>query len=190
MTTPDALHFTDNPDANRLLASNPLALLIGMLLDQQFPMERAFHSPYDFQERLGRPLEAGAIAAMDPDDVAELFAERPALHRYPASMGKRCHALCAHLVAEHGGRAENVWEGAADGRDLLRRVKALPGFGDAKSRIFVGLLGKRLGFRPAGWDEVAADWPSIADVASFDDVATLREQKRQMKEAAKKAKQG
>ncbi len=185
MTPPESLAFTEDPAANRLLAKDPLALVIGMLLDQQIPMERAFHSPLELQERLGAPLSAHAIAGMDPDDLAVVFAERPALHRFPASMAKRTHALCAHLVAEHDGNPEGLWTDAADAKDLLRRLEALPGFGNAKARIFVGVLGKRLGVTIAGWEGVAADWPSIADVATFDDVATLREQKRLMKEAGK-----
>ncbi len=178
---PDALHFTADADANRFLAEEPLALLLGMLLDQQFPMERAFHSPYELRDRLGGTFDAASIAAMDPDDVAAVFSERPALHRFPGSMGKRAHAVCEHLVETYEGDARNLWADAASGEELYRRLRKLPGFGEAKARIFVGLLGKRLGVQPDGWEEVAADWPSIADVATFDDVATLREQKRQMK---------
>ncbi len=183
---PDALHFTEDSDANRLLATEPLAVLIGMLLDQQFPMERAFLSPFILKDRLGGALDATAIAEMDPEEVAAVFAERPALHRFPGSMGKRAHAVCAQIVETYDGKAENIWEGAADADELLRRLKALPGFGVAKARIFVGVLGKRLGVQPTGWEEVAADWPSIADVAEFEDVFVLREKKRQKKAAAKK----
>ncbi len=181
----DALHFTEDADANRFLAEEPLALLLGMLLDQQFPMERAFLSPFILRERLGGTLDAAAIAAMDPDDVAAVFSERPALHRFPGSMGKRAHAVCAHLVEHYGGDAARLWSDAADADELYRRLRELPGFGEAKARIFVGLLGKRLGEQPPGWEDVAADWPSIADVATFADVATLREQKRAMKAAKK-----
>ena len=184
---PDALNFTENPDANRFLAEHPLGLLIGMLLDQQIQMEIAFHSPYRLCERLGGTLDAAAVAAMDPDDVAAIFAEKPALHRFPGSMGKRTHALCAHVVEHYDGRAEQVWESAADGQELLRRLKELPGFGVAKARIFAGVVGKRLGYDVPGWEEVAADWPSIADVAEFEDVFTLREQKRARKAANKAA---
>lgn len=183
---PDALHFTADPDANRFLAEEPLALLLGMLLDQQFPMERAFHSPYQLRERLGGTFDAASIAAMDPDDLAAVFSERPALHRFPGSMGKRAHAVCQHLVEHYDGEADQLWAGAESGDEVYRRLRELPGFGEAKARIFVGLLGKRLGVRPEGWEAAAADWPSIADVASFDDVATLREQKRQAKAAKKK----
>lgn len=186
MDRPDELYFTESDLANRLLATSGLALLIGMLLDQQFPMERAFFGPQLLKERLGADLDAGEIAAMDRGELETIFKGPPAIHRYPASMAGRAQDLCQVLVDEYDGRAENLWETAADGAELLRRLKALPGFGVGKSRIFVGVLGKRLGVRPEGWEERAADWPSIADVANFDDVATLRAKKRAMK-ASKKA---
>ncbi|HEV7524211.1 MAG TPA: HhH-GPD-type base excision DNA repair protein [Acidimicrobiia bacterium] len=188
---PTALHFTPDADANRLLAAEPLAALIGMLLDQQVPMEWAFTAPMLLKERLGgAPLDAGAIAKMDPADLETIFRDKPALHRYPGSMAKRTHALCTYLVENYDGRPETVWEGAKSGDQLLARLLALPGFGKAKARIFVGLLGKRLGVQPAGWELVAADWPSIADVDSFERVAEIREQKRAMKAAAKQAAPG
>jgi uncharacterized HhH-GPD family protein len=124
---------------------------------------------------------------MDPADLEAIFRAKPALHRYPGSMAKRTHALCSFLVAEYGGKAENVWNGVSDGDQLLSRVNALPGFGSDKARIFVGLLGKRLGVQPVGWERAAADWPSVADVDSFDRLLEIREKKRAMK-AAKKAK--
>jgi len=186
MRQPDQLHFTESEEANRLLANDGLALLIGMLLDQQFPMERAFFGPQLLKERMGEDLDAARIADWDPEAMEAIFKGPPAIHRYPASMGKRTQALCRVLVDEYEGRAENVWETSENGAELLARLKALPGFGVGKSRVFVGILGKRVGFEVDGWEEKAADWPSIADVATFDDVATLREQKRAMK-AAKKA---
>jgi uncharacterized HhH-GPD family protein len=185
MDKPNRLYFTESDDANHLLATDGLALLIGMLLDQQFPMERAFYGPQLLKERLGEDLDAARIAAWAPEAMEEVFRGPPAIHRYPASMGRRTQALCQALVDEYDGRAENLWETASDGAELLRRLKALPGFGDAKARVFVGILGKRLGIAPDGWEEKAADWPSIADVAAFDDVLVLREQKRAMKEAKK-----
>jgi len=185
MDRPQQLHFTESPEANRLLASDGLAVLIGMLLDQQFPMERAFYGPQLLRERLGEDLDAERIANWDPDELAEVFRGPPAIHQYWSAMAKRAQALCQVLVDDYEGRAENLWETADTGAELLKRLKALPGFGEAKSRIFVGLLGKRLGVRPDGWEEKAADWPSIADVKTFDDVAVLREQKRAMKEARK-----
>jgi uncharacterized HhH-GPD family protein len=185
---PTALHFTPDAGANRLLASEPLAVMIGMLLDQQVPMEWAFNAPALLKDRLGGgPLDATAIAAMDAGALEAIFRERPALHRYPGSMAKRTQALCAHLVEHYGGRADAVWKGVKTGDELLARVVALPGFGKAKARIFVGLLGKRLGVRPAGWEVVAADWPSIADVDSFERVLEIREKKKAMKAAAKQS---
>jgi uncharacterized HhH-GPD family protein len=188
MASVDALHFTSNPAANRLLAAEPLAVMLGMLLDQQVPMEWAFGAPALLKERLGGTLDTGAIAAMPPEALEEVFRAKPALHRYPGSMGKRAHALCAFLVEHYDGKAENVWAGVASGDELLARVRALPGFGDDKSRIFVGLLGKRLGVRPPGWEEVAADWASIADVDSYERIAEIREKKKAMKAAKKAAK--
>lgn len=185
---PDLLPFTEDDDANRLLASNPLALLIGMLLDQQFPMERAFLSPYLLTERIGGSLSAEEIAAMDEPDLESLFAGPPALHRFPASMARRCRDLCRLIVDEYDGDARRIWSEAKDGADLLARLKALPGFGEAKARIFVGVVGKRLDEGPAGWQDAAADWPSIADVDSFDKVFELREQKKAMKAKAKKGR--
>lgn len=184
---PNALHFTPFTEANELLAAEPLALMLGMLLDQQVTMEWAFGAPLLLKQRLGvEHLDAGAIAAMDPEALEQVFRDKPALHRYPASMAKRTHDLCRHLVEHYDGRAEELWNGASTGDELLARVQALPGFGKDKSRIFVGLLGKRLGVRPAGWEQVAADWPSIADVDSFERVAEIRNKKRAAK-AAKKA---
>jgi uncharacterized HhH-GPD family protein len=181
MATPSALHFTPDPDANRLLASDPLAVLIGMLLDQQVTMETAFRAPHLLRQRLGGALDATAIAAMDPAALEAAFRAKPALHRFPGSMAKRTQALCRHLVEHHGGRADDVWLGVRTGTELLERLEALPGFGTAKARVFVGVLGKRLGVRPGGWEDVAADWASIADVDSFERVQEIREKKRAAK---------
>jgi uncharacterized HhH-GPD family protein len=183
---PAALYFTPDADANRLLAEEPLAVLIGMLLDQQVPMEWAFTAPFLLKERLGGELDATKIARMDPAALEAVFRDKPALHRYPGSMAKRTQAVCAFLVDNYDGRAEGIWADVASGDELFTRLKALPGFGDAKARIFVGLLGKRLDVRPLGWDTAAADWPSIADVDSYERVGEIREKKRAMKAAAKK----
>jgi len=188
MPAPASLPFTDNDDANRLLASNPLALMIGMLLDQQFPMERAFLSPYLLAERLGGAIEPEAIAAIDEDAIVEIFRGPPALHRFPGSMAKRTRSLCEVVADEYDGDAARVWTTAEDGKALLKRLEALPGFGKGKARVFAGIVGKRLGAGPDGWEEAAADWPSIADVDSFEKIYELRERKRAMK-AAKKASQ-
>jgi uncharacterized HhH-GPD family protein len=181
----DSLPWTGDPDADRLLAQNPFALLIGMLLDQQFPMERAFYGPYLLQRRLGEPLDPARIAQMDPINLEPLFKGPPAIHRFPGAFAKRTHALAGSIVDHYDGDAARLWATAADGEDLYKRLRELPGFGDAKARIFVGILGKRLGAAPPGWEAVAADWPSIADVGQWEDVFTLRQQKREMKAAKK-----
>ena len=184
MTTA-TIPVTGDPDADQLLTDEPLALLLGMLLDQQVPMEWAFNAPALLKERLGgEPLDATAIAAMDPSALDAVFRAKPALHRFPGAMAKRTQSLCAHLVEHYGGRAEAVWTDVPTGAELLTRVVALPGFGEAKARIFVGLLGKRLDVRPVGWEIAAADWPSIADVDSYERVLEIREKKRAMKAAA------
>ena len=177
--------FTEDEAANRLLDGNPLALLVGMLLDQQFPMERAFFSPYLLEQRLDGELDAMTVADLDDDTLATVFKGPPALHRFPGSMGGRARDMCRHIAAEYDGDAAALWREAADGSDLYRRLVALPGFGEAKARIFIGVVGKRLGEGPQGWEEEAADWPSIADVDSFEKVMELRELKRERKAARK-----
>lgn len=185
VSPPESLPWTNNPEADRLLAEDSLALLIGMLLDQQFPMERAFYGPYLLRERLGRPLDAGEIADWDPEEMSAIFRGPPAIHRYPASMAKRTQALCRSLVDRYDGQTDRLWNEAESGRELYRRLMSLPGFGEMKSRVFVGVLGKRMGVRPGGWEEEAAQRPSIADVARWEDIAELRAYKREMKAAAR-----
>jgi uncharacterized HhH-GPD family protein len=148
-------------------------------------MEWAFRAPALLRDRLGGRLDAEQIAAVPVEDLEAVFRDKPALHRFPAAMAKRTHALCSFLVEQYGGRADALWTDAGTGTELLARVRALPGFGDAKARIFVGLLGKRLGVRPDGWEQAAADWPSIADVDRFDRVVEIREQKRAAKKTGK-----
>jgi uncharacterized HhH-GPD family protein len=187
------LTLSGDPVADQLLARDPLALLIGMVLDQQIPMERAFKSPADLRERLGTELDAGAIAAMDPSELARQFALPPALHRFPASMAARVQAMCAVVSAEYGGRAQDVWGTALTGPELLRRIKALPGFGEQKARIFVALLAKQLGVRPPGWEEAASpfgapgSYLSVADIVDATSLARVREHKAAIKAAAKAA---
>jgi uncharacterized HhH-GPD family protein len=182
------LNFTESDEANSLLATDDLAVLLGMLYDQQFPMERAFFGPQLLKERLGADLDAELLAGYDTGELESIFKGPPAIHRYPSSMAKRTQDLCRVIVDEYDGEASQIWLGAENGTDLLKRLKALPGFGDGKSRVFIGLLGKRLGVAPRGWEDAAADWPSIADVAEFEDVLDLREAKRQMKAAKKQEK--
>lgn len=190
---PTSLPLSGDPVADDLLASDPLALLIGMVLDQQVPLERAFHSPLDLQERLGQPLDASEIAEMDPDALAEVFSRRPALHRFPGSMARRVQDLCQVLVDDYGGRAEQVWQSAPSGQALLAGIQAMPGFGEHKARIFVALLGKRLGVRPPGWEEAAGDFAapgsrlSVADIDGPEALAQVRANKAAAKAQAKAA---
>jgi len=184
------LAVTGDPEADRLLVEDPLALLIGMLLDQQVPMEWAFRGPATLKERLGGTLDANAIASMSEDDVVAVFQAKPALHRFPGSMGKRAYALCRFLADEYDGDAAAVWTGAATGADLLARVEALPGFGEEKAKIFVALLAKRFGVRPEGWDAVAAPFSdaqprSVADIDSAEALEQVRAWKKAQKAAGK-----
>ena len=185
-----ALPFTGDPEADRLLEEEPLALLIGMLLDQQVPMEKAFRGPFDLKERLEGRLDAAEIAAMDPDELGSVFAQRPALHRFPGAMAARTQDLCRLLVERFDAKAENVWQGAMTGDELLANLMVLPGFGKQKAQIFVALLAKRLGVTPSGWEKAAdtyarPGWFSVADVDGPDALARVREHKRAMKAEAK-----
>ena len=179
------------PDANALLTRSPLALLIGMLLDQQVPLERAFSAPYDLAGRLGHEPAAEELAGYDPEALAAVFAERPALHRYPKSMAARVQALAQLLVDRYDGEAGRVWSDAASGADLLKRVGELPGFGEQKAKIFVALLGKRLGVQPPGWREAAGQFGgegtyfSVADISDEESLGRVRAYKQQLKAAAK-----
>lgn len=188
------LHLSGDPEADALLSADPLALVIGMVLDQQVRLELAFSAPSLLARRLGevgRSFDAATIAGMDPEQLGALFAARPALHRYPGSMAARVQALCAVVVDQYGGDASRVWSGAADGPALLAAVKALPGFGDQKARIFVALLGKQLGVRPPGWEKVSAPYGdpgshrSVADITDAASMERVRDFKRTMKAGAK-----
>ena len=182
--------ITGDTDADRLLAEDPLALLLGMLLDQQVPMEWAFQAPSILRQRLGGQLDAGKLAAMSEDDVVQLFVEKPALHRYPASMAKRAHALCIALTEEYDGDAAKVWKGATTGQELVKRLLALPGFGPDKAKIFAAVLAKRLGVKPAGWEEASAPFSdnerrSVADADTPEHLEEVRAFKKMMKAKGK-----
>jgi uncharacterized HhH-GPD family protein len=190
------LQLSGDPEADRLLSEDPFALLIGMVLDQQVPLERAFSSPRDLKERLGGKLDAAEIASMDPAKLASIFSERPALHRFPASNAERVQQLSRIIVEDYEGDAARIWDGATTGTELLRRVKALPGFGEQKAKIFVALLGKQLDVRPRGWQEVSRPFGdpgttfSVADITDAGSLARVRAYKSQAKAAAKAAKAG
>ena len=183
------LYLTGDSAADALLSGDPNALLIGMVLDQQVPMEKAFSGPAVIAERMGGRFDVAAIAAMDPVRFAALCAERPAVHRFPGSMAARIQAVCRVLVDSYGGAAAGLWAGVTDGAELHRRIAALPGFGPAKSQIFTALLGKQYGVTPPGWREAAGPYGvpgSLISVADIVDEPSLQ-QVRAAKKAAKAA---
>ncbi len=186
------LYITGDTAADKLLNSNANALLIGMLLDQQVPMEWAFAGPSTLRQRLGH-LDPKKIAAMDLDEFVTICCDKPAIHRFPGSMGKRIHAVCEALVDDYQGNAANLWKGVNDADEVYRRLRALPGYGDEKSKIFIALLGKTQGVELAGWRDAAGkfgdDTPrSVADVHDEESLGKVREWKKAQK-AAKKDKQ-
>jgi uncharacterized HhH-GPD family protein len=188
------LHITGDAAADDLLSTSPLALLLGMLLDQQVAMETAFSGPAKIRDRMGS-LDAAAIADDDPDAFAKLCATPPAVHRFPGSMAARIQAVCRAIVADWGGDASALWtEGAPGGAEVLKRLRTLPGFGDQKARIFLALLGKQYGYDGAGWREAAGDYGeegsyrSVADIVDEASLTRVRENKRAAKAAAKGAR--
>jgi uncharacterized HhH-GPD family protein len=186
------LCLAQDPEADALLTDSPLALLIGMVLDQQIPLEWAFKGPLHLTQRLGRGLDAADIAGRDPEELAKAFATPPAIHRFPASMAGRVQALCRVVADDYAGDATRIWTQAKDGNDLLKRVQALPGFGAQKAKIFVALLGKQYGARPTGWREAAGEYgadgsrKSVADITNAKTLTQVRDYKKAMK-AEKKA---
>jgi uncharacterized HhH-GPD family protein len=183
-----AIHITGDAAADAVL-DDPFALLTGMLLDQQFPMERAFAGPAKILDRFGS-LEPAEVAAADPEQFASLCSEPPAVHRFPGSMAERVQAVARIVVEEYDGNAELIWTGAADARDLLRRMTSLPGFGKQKAQIFIALLAKRLDVRPEGWQDVVGDYAldgyrSVADVIDDASLQKVRAYKQEKKAAAR-----
>ncbi len=192
------LRITQDEAADDLLGRDPLALVLGMLFDQQFPMERAFAGPRLLAERMGLDaasdsLSAAAIADADPDALLDWFRGPPAVHRYPGSMAARAQALCRLLVERYDGRADRLWDDVPDGATLLRRIGELPGFGAQKAKILVALLGKQYGVTPPGWREAAGSYGeegarrSVADITGPESLAAVRAAKQQAKEVAKAA---
>ena len=189
------LNLVGDPEADALLASDPLALLIGMLLDQQVPMETAFAGPKKLDDRLGG-LDVHKIAEMSPDDFIAVCAQPPAVHRFPKSMGERIQSLCGYIVEHYDGDTAAIWtSGRPSGKEVLKRLKALPGYGDQKARIFLALLGKQIGVQPEGWRGAAGAYGdegsrrSIADVVDRQTLLEVREFKQAAKAAAKAAKE-
>ena len=190
------LRIAQDPDADRVLSESPFALLVGMMLDQQFPMERAFAGPAKIVERLGT-IDPAAVAAADPEEFKALCSTPPAIHRFPGSMAERVQTLARLVVEEYDGDAARLWDEAGSGKELMRRLTALPGFGKQKAQIFTALLGKQLGVRPEGWDTAAGAYAeagsfrSVADVVDGDSLGKVRAHKQQVKlEAKLQAKAG
>jgi uncharacterized HhH-GPD family protein len=189
MTTATSLPFTGDPDADRLLVDEPLALLIGFALDQQVTVQKAFSGPAELKRRLGH-LDAARIAGMDPAELDLVFRERPALHRFPGAMAGKVQALCAAIAREFGNDARTVWSEAPDGASLQARLLGLPGIGEMKARSLIAVLGKRFDIRPPGYDAVAPTWPTLGDVDSAEALATYQAGKRAHKAALREAARG
>jgi uncharacterized HhH-GPD family protein len=186
-TRPDKLHFTGNDEADELIAADPLALLIGFVLDQQVPVQKAFSGPLDLKSRLGS-LDAAAIAGMDAGELDRAFRDKPALHRYPGTMAERTQALCAAIASEYEGDASRVWEEADTGAELERRLLDLPGIGPMKARSLIAILANRYGVRPPGWEEVAPKHPTLGDVDSPEALEAYQEKKRAYKASLRAAR--
>lgn len=187
MKSPDRLHFTGDDAADRLIASNPLALLIGFTLDQQVTVQKAFSGPLELAKRTGRSLDAGAIAATDPGELAAIFQERPALHRFPGAMAGRVQALCAAIATRYDNDAASVWTRAKDARDLQKRLLGLPGIGEMKARTITAVLAKRFGLELPGLAEALPEHPTLGDVDSAEALATYQAGKRAYKASVRAA---
>jgi uncharacterized HhH-GPD family protein len=179
-TAPARLHFTGDEEADRLLVTEPFALLIGFVLDQQVTLEKAFSGPLELRRRIGT-LDAREIARMEPDALDAAFRERPALHRFPGNMARRVQELASAVDREYAGDATRIWTEAADGPDLLARLLRLPGIGEMKAHTIVAILANRFGVRPRGWETVMPDHPTLGDVDSDDARRRYQEGKRARK---------
>ena len=177
------IHFTDAPESNQLLADNHFALVVGMTLYQQVPVEKAFAGPAVIRERLGKPLDAATIASMDLETLEEAFREKPAVHRFPANMAKRVHAVATYLVDTYDGDVAGLWEGVGSGAELLERIQDMPGFGEYKAKVYAAVLARQFGIAPDGWDDELPDWPNISEVNSERDRAEMKERKKAWKQA-------
>ena len=184
---PTHLYFTGDDQADRFLAEEPLALLVGFVLDQQVTVQKAFSGPLEIRRRLGS-FDAATIAATDPAALEEIFRQKPAIHRFPGNMARRVQELCAVIAEDYGGRAERVWLEAESGEDLERRLLALPGIGPMKARSLLSIIGKRRGVRPTGWEEVAPTHPTLGDVDSYEALEDYQARKRAHKAALRAAK--
>ena len=187
ITRPTHLYFTGDDEADRLLAEEPLALLIGFVLDQQVSVQKAFSGPLELRRRLGT-LEAAEIAAADPAELEQVFRAKPALHRFPGNMARRVQELCAVIAEDYGGRAERVWLEAKTGRNLESRLLDLPGIGPMKARSLIAILEKRFGVQPPGWEDVAPTHPTLGDVDSYEALEAYQEKKRAYKASLRAAR--
>lgn len=183
MTQPDSLPLSPDPDARKLLATNPAALLVGIVLYQQVPVEKAFTSPYVLEQRLGHTYDVAEIAVIDPETLEALFREKPALHRFPANMAKRTQAVCVAITESFDGDIAALWDNAETAQDVIDNMTSLPGFGDYKARVYFGVLHKWFGVQPQGSEEFVPDWPTIRDLDTVDDLADLKARKKLWKES-------
>jgi uncharacterized HhH-GPD family protein len=175
------IYFTAEPDANSLLEDDPFALLVGLAIYQQVPTEKAFAGPYVLKDRLGGALDAASIAALDPEVLDTTFREVPAIHRFPSNMAKRVQAVSQYLVDEYDGDASAVWSGVGSADVLMKRLQAIPGFGEYKARLTIGVLAKQYGVKPRGYTKYLPDWPSIVDIKTPEDLADLKVRKKAWK---------
>lgn len=177
------IYFTTDPEANALIAEDPFALLIGLAIYQQVPTEKAFEGPYVLQQRLDGRLDPKTIAELDPEELEAVFRERPAIHRFPANMAKRVQAVSQYLVDETGGSASALWEHASSGDELRDNLMAVPGFGEYKARVTIGVLANQFDVRPPGYEEHIPNWPSVADIKAPGDLEDLKLRKKAWKES-------
>ncbi len=177
------IYFTEATDANTLLAENHFALLVGMTLYQQIPVEKAFAGPYELEQRLDKSLDAQLIASMDPDELETVFREKPALHRFPANMAKRTQAVANFIVHEYGGNPTGLWDGVETHTELVKRIKAMPGFGEYKTRVYAAVLARQFDIKPSGWDAKLPEWPNISEVDSPEGRVEMKARKKAWKAA-------
>lgn len=175
------IYFTTNSDANTLLSDDDFALIVGLTLYQQIPTEKAFAGPYVLRKRLGGTLDAAAVAGMDPDVLEAVFREQPAIHRFPANMAKRVQSVSQYIVDEYGGDTSAIWTDVKTADKLLDRLTAIPGFGEYKARLTIGVLAKNFGVKPRGYTKYLPDWPSIVDIKTPEDLAELKVRKKAWK---------
>jgi uncharacterized HhH-GPD family protein len=175
--------FTDAPEANALLGDNHFALLVGMTLYQQVPVEKAFAGPYVLEQRLGKPIDAVTIASADPADLEELFREKPALHRFPANMAKRTQAVATYIVDTYDGDPTGLWNGVETSAELVARLKEMPGFGDYKAKVYAAVLARQFDVKPDGWENNLPDWPNISEVTAPEGLTDMKSRKKAWKAA-------